>query len=74
MTTTPREPQRLILTYRRTIGCYAVDPDGRDWATFSGPPVPCARCGATITRGWCRALSDEHVCVEHAETRQPDGR
>lgn len=61
----------LIITYRKTVGCYGSDQWGRNWATWSGPAVACAICGATITGGWSLALSDAHVCGAHVETRPP---
>lgn len=55
----------LRLTHVKTTGCYAQDEHGRHWASWSGPAVACAVCGASIERGWWRALSDECVCGGH---------
>jgi hypothetical protein len=65
-------PSPLRLTRVKTVGCYAQDEQGRHWASWSGPAVACVVCGATIERGWWRALSEEYVCSGHVEWTRGD--
>lgn len=63
----PVPPERVRLWPESTVGCYYHDADGAGWSTFSGPPVACALCGATITGGYHRGIGDLLICVEHVE-------
>lgn len=60
-------PAHVRLSREKTVGCYALDEQGRHWASWSGSAVACAVCGLAITHGWTRALSEEYVCDGHVE-------
>lgn len=38
-----------------TVGFYYEDEQFQAWATTACPPVACARCSATVTRGYARS-------------------
>lgn len=63
----------VVLWLHQTVGIYGVDPAGREWSTFSGPPVVCDVCGATITGGYHSpgypnlGMPDRAVCVDHVK-------
>lgn len=64
----------VVLWLHNTVGIYGVDGDGREWSTFSGPPVACDVCGATITGGYHSpgwpnlGMPARAVCVDHVRS------
>ena len=66
----------IVLTPRKTVGCYYQDATGRSWATVTGCNSECLICGATLHQGYVLSARDtpdgheRYACATHIRVRR----